>query len=137
MMADRESASSRERTPPMMIASLSRAAIDQLRRAAVRATAAHSVYETQPWQLRLDQRGLHVYADPTRQMRVLDPLRRQLFMSVGCALFNARVALAGQGVPALVERLPRTASDLAATVTVGGSGAVDVALADLDAVVES
>lgn len=77
-----------------------------LRRAAVRATLAPSVHNTQPWRFALDHNRLDLYADPSRQLRVLDPTGRQLTVSCGCAVFNARVALAAAGVEVRVERFP-------------------------------
>ena len=77
-----------------------------MRRAAVRATFAHSVRNTQPWRLVLSPFSLEVYADWTRRLRVLDPRGRQLLISCGSAVFNARVALAAAGYEAMVQRFP-------------------------------
>ncbi len=77
-----------------------------LRRAAVRATLAPSVHNTQPWRFVLEGEALQVHADPSRQLQVLDPTRRQLLISCGCAVFNARVSLAASGRPVSVERMP-------------------------------
>jgi nitroreductase len=80
--------------------------VDVLRQAAVRASQAPSVHNTQPWRFVLHSDALEVYADASRQLRVLDPSRRQLLISCGCALFNARVSLAAAGYDAVVERFP-------------------------------
>jgi len=77
-----------------------------LRRAAVRSTLAASVHNTQPWRLELHAGELSLVADRARQLRVLDPTGRQLIISCGCALFNARVAMASSGVTVDVQRLP-------------------------------
>jgi hypothetical protein len=77
-----------------------------LRRAAVRATRAPSVHNTQPWQFLLSATSLEIVADLSRQLQVLDPRGRQLLMSCGCAVFNARVAVAASGVAADVQRFP-------------------------------
>src|SRR5664279_2501176 len=79
--------------------------INALRRAAVRATRAPSVHNTQPWRFVLNGDSLEIHADWSRQLRVLDPRGRQLLLSCGCALFNARVSLAASGHGARVERL--------------------------------
>jgi len=42
-------------------------------------------------------------------VRVLDPHGRQLLLSCGCALFNARVSLADAGYAAVVRRFPNPA----------------------------
>jgi nitroreductase len=77
-----------------------------LRQAAIRAIRAPSVHNTQPWLFVLNGDALELHADKTRQLKVLDPSTRQLLISCGCALFNARVALAAKGYDALVERFP-------------------------------
>jgi hypothetical protein len=83
-----------------------RQATAALRRAAVRATLAPSVHNTQPWRLELRPNELRLFADETRRLRVLDPTGRQMTISCGCALLNARVALAAAGYESVVERLP-------------------------------
>jgi nitroreductase len=88
-----------------------------LRRAAVRATRAPSVHNTQPWRLTLTADSLELHADRRRQLRVLDPRCRQLLISCGCALFNARSSLAHSGYQAVVVRLPDPARpDLVARI---------------------
>jgi hypothetical protein len=92
-----------------------------VRRAAVRATRAPSVHNTQPWRFVLTPGALEIRADWTRQLRVLDPRGRQLSISCGCALFNARAALAAAGYAPHVERFPDPANpDLLARVAIGG-----------------
>jgi nitroreductase len=81
-----------------------------LRRAAVRAALAPSVHNTQPWRLVLRERALEVHADRTRALPVLDPTGRQLVISCGCAVFNARVSLAACGYATVVERPAGTAA---------------------------
>jgi hypothetical protein len=75
-----------------------------VRRAAVAATKAPSVHNTQPWRFTLAADTLEVHADWTRRLRVLDPRGRQMLISCGCALFNARVSMAAAGYVATVER---------------------------------
>jgi nitroreductase len=108
-----------------------------LRRAAVRATLAPSVHNTQPWSLRLTKDdALQVHADLSRQLRVLDPNSRQLTISCGSALFNARVSLAGDGIGAQVHRTAGAGTgDLLATV-VPNVEPVDAELAELDSSIE-
>lgn len=107
-----------------------------LRRAVVRATLAPSVHNTQPWRFVLDTGAgaLEIHADPQRQLRVLDPRGRQLLLSCGCALFNARVALAACGYGATIDRCadldrPNLVARIVPDTT---PGAHDAALARLD-----
>lgn len=90
-----------------------------LRLAAARATLAPSVHNSQPWRFRLGPDTLDLVADPERRLRVLDPTFRQLIISCGCALFNARVALAASRREIVVDRLPDPAQpDVLARVTI-------------------
>jgi hypothetical protein len=54
-----------------------------LRHAAMRATLAPSVHNTQPWRFVLAGDALEIHADPTRQLKVLDPTKRQMLISCG------------------------------------------------------
>jgi hypothetical protein len=109
-----------------------------LRRSAVRATLAPSVHNTQPWHFALRDGTLQISADPSRQLAVLDPTGRQLTISCGCALFNARVSLAASGITTEVQRLPDPArADLLARLVPTGSRDASVdSIAALDNVVE-
>jgi len=110
-----------------------------LRQAALRAARAPSVHNTQPWQFVLGGKTMEIYADRRRQLDVLDPRRRQLMVSCGCALLNARVSLAKAGLPTVVERFPdSTNPDLVARITVDEDHGEqpDLYLARLDEYIE-
>ncbi|MDP9093351.1 MAG: nitroreductase family protein [Actinomycetota bacterium] len=78
-----------------------------------------------------------VYVDRSRQLRVLDPLGRQMLISCGCALFNARVAFAAAGLGVSVERFPDSASpDLLARLVADPQTEVDPRLAELDPAID-
>lgn len=107
--------------------------VDVLRRAAAGAALAPSVHNTQPWRFRLAGNTLEMWTDPERQLKVLDPGRRQLMISCGCALFNARVALAASRYDATVERYPDPADpDLFARIELGEPAAPWTPLVRLD-----
>ena len=112
-----------------------------LRLAVARAALAPSVHNTQPWRFRLTGDSLELRADRNRQLGVLDPTCRQLVISCGCALFNARALLAAADYRYTVGRLPDAADpDLLArlTVTPDAEDVVDdPAIAALNALVES
>lgn len=92
-----------------------------LRTAAVRATLAPSVRNTQPWSLRLHDEHLDLHADRERQLQILDPSGRQLAISCGAALFNARLSLAAAGFDVRVDRLPdRGGRDIVARISALG-----------------
>ncbi len=108
-----------------------------LRDAADRASRAPSVHNTQPWRFVLRPEALDVYADGDRQLRVLDPNRRQLLISCGCALFNARVSLASAGYNAMVDRFPDAQRpDLVARVWPAAGTTDWLPIANLNGVIE-
>lgn len=109
-----------------------------LRRAAIRATRAPSVHNTQPWRFIVRDGGLDVMADWTRQLTVLDPRGRQLLMSCGCAVLNARASLAAAGHGATVERFGEPdRPDLIARIVPSTSWAPDQSLARIDPAIDS
>jgi hypothetical protein len=94
------------------------------------------VHNTQPWRLHLREGRLDIYADRARQLMVLDPTSRQLLISCGCAITNARVSLAGSGLGVQVRRNPHPLhDDLLASLALTDEPA-DEALAALDPVIE-
>lgn len=101
--------------------------------AASAALLAPSVHNTQPWRFVLDADALEIHADRSRQLNVSDPSGRQLMISCGCALFNARVALAAQKYDAIVQRFPDPArKDLIATITLPSEQAEWTPIASLE-----
>jgi hypothetical protein len=94
-----------------------------LRRAAVRAARARSVQDTQPWHIVQREYVLEIRADWTRQLPLVDPSGRQLLLSCGCAVFNARIAFAAAGVAVDVDRFPDPEQpDLVARLVAAGTG---------------
>jgi nitroreductase len=92
-----------------------------LRRAAARAALAPSVHNTQPWRFVIRDGALEVHADAARRLAVLDPTGRQMLVSCGCAVFNARATLDNLGYAAAVELMPDgPESTLVARLAVAG-----------------
>jgi hypothetical protein len=58
---------------------------------------APSVHNTQPWRFAVCGNEISLHADPARQLMVADPLGREMMISCGAALFNARLALRSLG----------------------------------------
>lgn len=92
-----------------------------LRNAVAAAVMAPSTHNTQPWRFRIVDSTLELLVDPQRQLTVIDPNCRQLVMSCGGALFNARVAVRAMGFADEVTVMPadREQPDLLATLHVG------------------
>jgi hypothetical protein len=83
------------------------------------ATLAPSLHNSQPWRFRIGAHGIDVYADPQRQLDVLDPAGRELLISVGAAVFTLRLAVRGAGYPTDHRLFPDPADpDLVARVSV-------------------
>jgi nitroreductase len=106
------------------------------RKAVQRASLAPSVHNTQPWHFVFRPDALELHADHDRQLRALDPTGRQLVISCGCALLNARVGLAADRMVD-VDRLPDAAQpDLLARLTVLDKPAPWTPLVRLDPMIE-
>jgi nitroreductase len=113
------------------------ATLAQLHASVGRAILAPSVHNTQPWRFVLRDTALEVRADRDRQLAVLDPTGRQLFLSLGCALMNARVSLAAAGCSVQVVRVcDPDRPDLVARLVPDGLDAIDPELAALAPVIE-
>jgi nitroreductase len=86
----------------------------------VAATAAPSIHNTQPWLFRLAGQTMDVLVDRRRQLTTLDPEGREMFVSVGAALLNLRVAVRAHGYQTGVRLTPDPQRpDLAATLSIG------------------
>jgi nitroreductase len=72
-------------------------------RAAVLAANAH---DSQPWIFRVTPTRIDIHAALTRNLGSIDPLRREMYISLGCALENLLVAAAPHGYDYRVSLLP-------------------------------
>ncbi|MFD5876609.1 Acg family FMN-binding oxidoreductase [Streptomyces sp. NPDC060322] len=98
---------------------------------AAAAAAAPSVFNTQPWSFAFADGGLEVRADPDDASIPTASAGRDVRLSCGAAVFNARVALARLGHGSLVSVLPDAGDPLlVARVTLTGD-APDPALDEL------
>jgi nitroreductase len=83
------------------------------------AIAAPSIHNTQPWLFRPHDERIDVIVDRRRWLAATDPDGREMYVSVGAALLNLRLAMLAAGHRPLVALLPDPAQpDLAATVTI-------------------
>ncbi|SNT60887.1 Nitroreductase family protein [Asanoa hainanensis] len=78
----------------------------ELRECLTAAAAAPSIHNTQPWLFRPRADTVDVVADWTRRLDVLDPDGRELYVSVGAAVFNLGVAISAHGRRADILVLP-------------------------------
>jgi hypothetical protein len=81
------------------------------------AILAPSSHNTQPWKFALGEEEIGIYADRGRWLRVADPDRRELYISLGCALENLLIAVEHFGYGHEAVLFPEGPdSDLAASV---------------------
>ena len=67
------------------------------RHAAILAASAHN---TQPWIFEPHDNAITVYADRSRNLGTFDPFRREMHLSLGCAIANLRLAALKLGLAA-------------------------------------
>lgn len=87
------------------------------------AILAPSSHNTQPWKFAIRGHEIHVYADPTRWLRVADPDKREMYLSLGCALENLLLAAERFGLGHRVSYFPLPRNeDLVASVSLDAGG---------------
>jgi len=72
-------------------------------RAAILAANAHN---TQPWRFILTEDRIELFADMSRTIGTMDPLLREMHISLGCALENLVLAGPPNGLTATVDLMP-------------------------------
>ncbi|MEX2054805.1 MAG: hypothetical protein WD972_01360, partial [Candidatus Andersenbacteria bacterium] len=68
---------------------------------------APSAHNTQPWQFRIAENSIDVFVDWKRHLTVSDPTQRELYLSLGCTIFNGIVAAAHSGLATTISYLPQ------------------------------
>ncbi|MEO3756900.1 NAD(P)H nitroreductase [Mycobacterium sp. B14F4] len=79
---------------------------ETMRSALMLTVRAPSVHNSQPWQWRLGDRSLHLYANRALQLPHTDPDARDLILSCGAALNHCQIAFAALGWQAKIHRFP-------------------------------
>lgn len=96
---------------------------DPLERLVYYARLAPSSHNSQPWKFRLAAGEIDVFADHARWLRTADADRREMHLSVGCALEALRIAADFAGYGTEVRYFPLEHDDtLAARVTIAYGG---------------
>jgi len=67
---------------------------------------APSAHNTQPWRFTAQSNQIDIYVDWDRHLPISDPTHRQLLVSIGCAIANAKVAAHYWGYEAEVTYFP-------------------------------
>jgi nitroreductase len=87
------------------------------------AVLAPSSHNTQPWKFAVRGHEIHLYADLSRALRIADPDRRELYLSLGCALENLLIAAERFGLKHRVSYFPLPRNEeLVATVSLEAGG---------------
>jgi len=63
-------------------------------------------HNSQPWHFRINEQAVDLYADYSRQIGVIDPLRREMHIGLGCAVENMILATQTEGFDVQVSLLP-------------------------------
>jgi hypothetical protein len=74
------------------------------------AVLAANAHDTQPWCFRIVDHTIAVFPDFKRNLGSFDPFRREMHLSIGCALENLVHAAKAQGLDAQIEMPPATLS---------------------------
>lgn len=84
------------------------------------ALLAPSGHNTQPWNFKVNNEAIELYADLTRALPVVDPQNRELIISCGTALFNLRITLRHFGYQGKIATFPdRNNPDFLARIHLG------------------
>lgn len=75
---------------------------DPMRHLVHYATLAANGHNTQPWKFAIRGNAIEIHPDYSRELKVVDPNHRELWMSLGCALENLLVAARAAGYAAEV-----------------------------------
>ena len=105
---------------------------EQIRFGLQYAVLAPSNHNAQPWRFIVDEDTVHLCADRTRALPVVDPFDREMLISCGAALFNLRVALSHFGLAWSIRVFPSDFDpDVVARIRVTTTGPHDPSLANL------
>jgi len=63
-------------------------------------------HNSQPWMFRITATTIDLFAVPERQIGVIDPFRREMYIGLGCALENMRLAAEAEGLSADIRLMP-------------------------------
>ena len=94
---------------------------EQAETAVSKATQAPSIMNCQPWRFAVTDDTIDLHAVPERSPAGIDPTGREVYLSLGAALLNLRLAVAALGREPHVQLIPEPAQrTLVARLRVGG-----------------
>lgn len=71
-------------------------------------------HNSQPWLFRILNSTIDLFAVPERQIGVIDPFRREMYIGLGCAVENMRLAAEAEGFKADIRLNPDLETELLA-----------------------
>lgn len=72
---------------------------------------ASNPHNSQPWIFRITESTIDLFADHTRQIGVVDPFLREMYIGLGCAVENMMLAAAAEGFTATLGLMPDSADE--------------------------
>jgi len=70
------------------------------------AVLAANPHNTQPWVFHVSPERIELFADPARNIGAVDPYRREMYVGLGCAIENMRLAGLANGYRPRIRLLP-------------------------------
>jgi hypothetical protein len=70
---------------------------------------ASNPHNSQPWIFRITDAVIDLFADPERQIGVIDPFLREMYIGLGCAVENMMLAAQAEGFAATLQLMPDAA----------------------------
>ena len=67
---------------------------------------ASNPHNSQPWIFRITDSTIDLFAVPERQIGVIDPFRREMYIGLGCTIENMRLAAEAEGFKADIHLMP-------------------------------
>ncbi|MBK7447984.1 MAG: hypothetical protein IPJ47_00625 [Anaerolineales bacterium] len=89
-----------------------REATNPLERIVAAGILASNPHNSQPWIFRIAESMIDLFAAPERQIGVIDPFRREMYIGLGCALENMRLAAEAEGFKADIRLMPDLTTEL-------------------------
>lgn len=78
---------------------------------------ASNPHNSQPWMFRITDSTIDLFAVAERQIGVIDPFRREMYIGLGCAVENMRLAAEAEGFNADIRLMPATTELHAASIS--------------------
>jgi len=79
---------------------------------------ASNPHNSQPWRFHITSSKIDLFAVPERQIGAIDPFRREMYIGLGCALENMRLAAEAEGFEADIHLMPdQTTESHAASIS--------------------